>query len=622
MQNNWRFVLKYGSTSVDVNPMCDNVSFEWEYDEDRRHYRMKMDGTLTFINKRGYFYDFDVIVNNGYNDDCLEFQLSAYRWCDSVNPFWTGRFVFPMCAVDYDRCQLKVMPDILDEYTPFYDNLDVAYNIIGEHANQLLTFYECEIPAIEVMLQYEDCARTNFDFFGTNIADVNAPPYVIPTFADSEYALQVNPGDTPGWHFWKGVCTGITLLSNFQYVAYYEYAQCRRWYCVTPDQGGVPLNPDNSIFVEGPAIDINGVPYHKFILTNFTFVEQSFQYKCLFDAGSLSSSRFEYWDIANKAFYAGAARKLQVCRLLKDVITRIAAANDLDYLSIFFDDPVNPVDGVDHNGKNYLNNLLVIPVYDYINYSSTSQYVFDFKLSFNDLFEELKNMFNVGWHIENGTLRIEHYSYYDNGMSYTPNAPQLDLTTEYPDYLAYTNSYEVEPQPKRAEKFTWSFQFWPEWVGEPITYSCIGREIEEYFNEIFITDLFAVRANSDVDETRSNLVMLCVDPDYPYSFPEGFRLFDNPHNGVNRPNSPLSRVALLEDFWRHGRQSFKGNMNGEPHTFASIIRSKKQTAITVPLCCDEIQPFWSVRSGLGVGLMDGLKYDLKDNTITFNLKLE
>lgn len=244
-------------------------------------------------------------------------------------------------------------------------------------------------------------------------------------------------------------------------------------------------------------------------------------------------------------------------------------------------------------------------------------------LTFEQLLKNICTMFNCRWDIEdNGaTFRIEHYSY--TGWAGTAG---LDLTQPaYSPYTAFKRkySYKTDVMPK-FEKFRFMESGGQDFIGADIWYDspCVSND-ESSKNKQYEAD----KISTDVA-----LVMANPDPDSKLVSDEGFVLVacEAGSNVVitkagilspeHRVNNTLAWAQLHKDYYMQGRVVKNGYLNRQPITFTSLINTKLQDKISVPVCCNDMfNPDNLVQTSLGYGQVSKATYTLENDMLQLEL---
>lgn len=243
--------------------------------------------------------------------------------------------------------------------------------------------------------------------------------------------------------------------------------------------------------------------------------------------------------------------------------------------------------------------------------------------SYDDLMKTLNTMFNVKAAIIGNVFRIEHVSYFENMIA------GFDLTTpRWAKYIAGTRKFSANKAkiPQR-EKFKFQEALGLDFIGTDIVYNQYCANDDVYSKEVSssvkdcTTDIMYCISNPESDSNKVDdkgiCIVSCTD------------LGGNMHDVQSQtailgtipvPNNVFGWAFLHRDFYQHDRPQLFGNMNNTDTTFASKRPIRKGEKIEVPICCtDTFDPLKSVKTNLGVGIIDKAKIDLMNDTIELEL---
>jgi len=300
-----------------------------------------------------------------------------------------------------------------------------------------------------------------------------------------------------------------------------------------------------------------------------------------------------------------------------------------DVRSDFFQwNPVGDTPGY-VSGTNYVTNdvnkikyISIVPTFDilYIADILAGTKVADTKTKISWEFIEklLFEVFNCFWFIENGYVRIEHYSWFLRTV-------HIDLTGgNYLQYIKGKNIYYYDKiEAPRFERFKWNQSLNTDFVGAEISYSgsCVNLDPLTNVSEKGATDIttdiiFLLSGDNAVNDGGFTLMANDYDG-AKYTLSEEAGLI----SGLILPNAHLSWANLHYNYHRHGRVLLEGRMNLQAQVFLSAIRFKKQDSVKFPFCCsDTLNPVTDlVKTSVGNGQVIKYEFDLKSDTMTVNL---
>ena len=236
-------------------------------------------------------------------------------------------------------------------------------------------------------------------------------------------------------------------------------------------------------------------------------------------------------------------------------------------------------------------------------------------LTWGDVEEILREVFNAYWFIENGVIRIEHISWFNRVVAY-------DLTDAY--YSKYSvgkniYSYDKIKAPK-YERFRWASAAYLDFVGAEISYSgtCLTTEESQKVANRGVTYVSTDLTNIitlGTDNSKDGFILLATDSNSVIQFDIG-KLSE-----ANQPNGHLSWANLHYNYHRYDRVLLDGMMNLQSTIFLSARRYKTQEPVKFPFCCvDVINPLTDLITTLvGNGVISEATHDLKTDTLEVTL---
>ena len=295
-------------------------------------------------------------------------------------------------------------------------------------------------------------------------------------------------------------------------------------------------------------------------------------------------------------------------RYLIDVIEHIISQIEptATVTSWFFNNEYNPVT-LDINKYRYL----TIAQKSDIKRPTDSNPATKALMSFNELMEILRTMYNVYYKYDGTTFRIEHLSYWDD-------EPGLDLRTQISAVRSNKYSYERMP---RFESFSFMEARDTNYTKHTISYDekCVGGETINTtdYNLNVTTDIDYIEDRVAADDTESDIA------------DSGFVILANylqdvtPHvyfgtayeNAGSSYNYPNSWSYLLRAFFLHGRVLLTGNINDTAVDFISTAKNKKQDIKAIVCYEDNYDPSDYITTELGEDWFGGQKASVKQATI-------
>jgi hypothetical protein len=245
------------------------------------------------------------------------------------------------------------------------------------------------------------------------------------------------------------------------------------------------------------------------------------------------------------------------------------------------------------------------------------------EISGKDFIEQLTEIFNLEYKAEAGIFRIEHTSLFQKptGINAT-TGENRKYTQRFRKY-----SYDSDKLPGK-EVYTFMENGYPDFVGFPITYNsdCVSREAKtqkiEHAVADITTDIETIMRNPDPDsKVISDDGIVLISAMRPAA---GGQWLVNSLPGIfdsARLNNPFGWALLHRDYHKHKRPFRNGIMNQQETRFLSVVPTKKGETISVPMCCDlKFDPYATVTTDLGTGVVDKATYDFKSKMIDLELK--
>lgn len=263
--------------------------------------------------------------------------------------------------------------------------------------------------------------------------------------------------------------------------------------------------------------------------------------------------------------------------------------------SQFFSSATNPVTGL----TNRLTNLCISVKSSIIDYAAgLSKTNAKYEITMKDLFDMMRDVFNVYWYMDGSNIVIEHDSFFRNGYAYggTP-VVGVDLTDETTYPLKYQvlkditgayrkTKYEINGDELVEKEF---FRFTEQWGYDGcIEYSCEflkkgseARREPKVMTDVYLIKLYPAKVTGD------GAMLLCCDANYKLRTRDAMKIGYIPGQYgagtifTNIVNGDLYWDNLLCDFHLSGRCFDNGRINYNLKTFAAK-RIVKQDPIIFP----------------------------------------
>lgn len=163
----FRFYVTWDSITQEVFPLNFNAtSLIDEVDSGTVIRRQKFNGNLLFgtnswaenvagikVNRKvdfDFFYDIELI--NVLSSECSRIDLEITR---DGNEYWTGYFSTTDGTFDHDNCTFEVCPNVTDKYSPFDENGDTQFNLLGSTIFEFTTHMTRAVATTPISFIYD-----------------------------------------------------------------------------------------------------------------------------------------------------------------------------------------------------------------------------------------------------------------------------------------------------------------------------------------------------------------------------------------------------------------------------------------------------------------------------------
>lgn len=538
-----------------VYPVFDG-SFSFERDSKQIFYRHQVDSDFIFELKADY--DLLILLEEYL---CEEVTMIVEEMCSGTfTEYWTGVFSMFDAKINKTYCKISVKPEVLDDYRCFLEQVKEDQNVFSSGSN---------ITTKSIAGTYEE----------STCFDLNAG-----ADCDDYYNAFNNPLDS--------------CLANPAEWCLKE----NRLVASSFDVSSTPPDCDDAPFIleqhttwhrEVITTDcVDGSPVQPPYGTGWTLLSDD----C---AGSNTSTWWRCPPASSTGELTGPyTRGRTFYAFANKVVSNLACG--LTLRSDFFN--INPVGDAPDNiayqyATAYLHRLTVhqksdIKIKNTVNGSTSISW----NIKAQDFFDDLRKMFNVWYIIEDGVLRLEHYSFFTSSVGL---------------YIADSNDvveigYDGNNRTK-SEKHYWmddanSAQF----ESQKIIYGC-GEKDDDVRLTLFHTDIAYIENEDNTEKIADEGFVLISN----YIYNEQYIIIDN--------NDPLTWDNILENLHKHGRLFSSGSINGVSQDFLSWIPFKTQSPVKTNLCCSDVfNPSDLVTTTEGHAVVKSAKL----NKITGTLEIE
>lgn len=284
--------------------------------------------------------------------------------------------------------------------------------------------------------------------------------------------------------------------------------------------------------------------------------------------------------------------------LTKNVLEYLAdkVVTGVTVSSTFFSAATNPATLAD----NKLKYLMIAQKSDIIRPSSSDQATIAM-MSWNDLMNILKGMFEVYWDYDAGTntINVEHKSFWSASAG-------MDLRSQI---IAKNNkfAYLKDKMPK-YEKFSWMEALSVNFIGQAIWYDskCVNQDSESNSAQTILnvtTDLEYIQSNP-LEISDEGFVVICNT--YGGGVYTVERSLGAYYDEV-RYNMHLSWANLHNSYFRHERVLPEGYLNGALTDFWTAQKNKGQECFAIVCPADGYDPNDYITTELGEDYLSGQK---------------
>lgn len=598
VKNQYKYILTDRFGTIDVAPLGEgDFKVSYEQDSDGKYfYDREFQGKMTFmgeIYKRLKRIEQSIYI-------CSKQRLQVVRLCGtSEQVVFDGVFSLPDGSWDDDKCLLilKFEKSKIDKC--LNDNKTVKLNLLLEIPNKITV--KAGTPG--GVLEYKECVLTQ-------------------TYCD----------ETIGGAVWcndAGSSFDLTEAYENNWEYYYNRVIDDKSFnpCPDPSDGGTIKITSKWVrevitVACGTSVPPEWIPIGTCVSGEQKYAKKAALYNCTFRENNDEIRRvFEttyQCDILGAS--TGQLTEIDNGVLLSDVlklmVSRFCGAS---VVSDFFQ--INPVITSDINyvtGQTSQVKSLVLFQKSDVKRPNDLNNATSALWTFEKLIQALKIMFNTYYFLENGVFRIEHISWFSRAQG-------RDLTLpKYAKYVKGLNqyTYDLENVPQ-SEKWLFKEQStFGDWGTSEIDYNTTcavagNKDNNQIFTiEDLTTDVELCLSNSASDNNTvsdSGFVMIAT------TVYDGKYYIITENDG--RVNNSLSWIRLIPRYNFYYRPVSSGEFNGNDVTFFSTKPFKKGAKISIPIECGEtFNPNESIKTGLGVGVIDKATFNMQSCMMDLELK--
>ena len=233
-------------------------------------------------------------------------------------------------------------------------------------------------------------------------------------------------------------------------------------------------------------------------------------------------------------------------------------------------------------------------------------------ITFEELFNELKTMFNVEMSVYETSgikyVRIEHVSYFDNTNG-------LDLTAQWANVIKANEYIYLSDKLPSQEKFRFQSETDGQngtFDGSPIMYdkNCTdAKTIVEFNASLSMTNFAAMLDNESVSDT--GLAWAATELQNSQNF----------IRSTSELNDFMTWAKFQDQFYYYNRPFTSGTVNGVTKTFTlGRIKSEDVEVINYDGCSfHALNPVQLIKTKLGWGKVENMKYDAANGKLSLSL---
>lgn len=585
-----------------------DITFEYPQVEGQFFFRREMKGELIFI---GDDYDY-FKARYDLGAYCDVYYLYIQKYYGTWDTDWEGYFSLTDCKFDFETCQVKVTPTVIDRYSCLLKNWDTKINVLNQEkatiTSDLMSKIEfapigiltsAEIPQpIGYIYPYSD--GVEFQYIHRTTETVGVQDYTFMTYARE--AILLPSGITPVGSNWQIVTSTndyiVPPLSTYPYIPIFNY--------LYPLDGMVKWARRISDSMSYPAFDD---VYHSDIKEDLEYFNYYGEYTT---QGSwrinkhlnIKKTYYNYQHFTQSIDYNS-------CFDLNDSIIYLLEQTCSDFegsnlVSDFLTNSTNPVTETTSN----TDNLYLIQKSD-AKRPGASNPATKGEITFKELMDNLYIMFQLWWYIDDSNdLVILHQSEIEQLAG-------LDITA----YLEALHKKKITFNSDllyRYEQWQFAEANGDDFIGMPIEYdeNCTKKDdnkTKSYITSIITTDLAYIQTNQDKISDEGFVVIATDGSDVLTE--------DGAITGETQLNGHLAIANLLDKYWRHNRPLSTGYMNGALETFESTQKIRKLDEISIQYCENSFDPKDTITTELGTAIVNNATFKPFNNELKLNLSI-
>lgn len=579
----YRFFVTTQAGEVEMFPQnTQNLTITWVQDPNAAFFRKTLTGKIKFVAD-----DFSYLYNQERSIyRCNSMQIVINKNCGGFSEYFTGRMLCDDGTWDIDHFEVEIQANPLDQYACYDDFKDNQYNLFtyvahGEHVNTLKGTVE--------FVTYTDNAYPPTDWKGSG--DPTAQGWVIQSKTATQDPTAGPPTINQSVTWIRELYTSAVVLGD-------------PWILLGEDHSDPLITLYN--YARAPAL------FDK--VTSFTQIS---------DTTYTGSYGYKY----GAMFQNGMKLKDIFVELLTLVCPGLTLKSDFFQWNPDNVSTINYKTGLESTVLNLIlfqkSDVKRPPsASDIANGFAADDAATDATTDLDDRLDDICQIFQLQWWIDDdNNFRIEHPAFFNKVLG-------LDLTLLRNDsrFRAGQNvySYDTTGLPKK-QLFTWMDPVsFGDFTGTDIVYQSTCSGISDQNDKTIqvkntTTDVGACLNNPDESSTISDdgFCLMACDSDNDFIFMSPIQA------GSNTLNNTLSWSKLQQDYWKYNNYFEQFLLNNELQTTEKLLPNKKQSGVTVQICCgEEFDADKLVKSVVGTGIVSAANLNLFTDLLTLDLLFE
>lgn len=583
---------------VQVYPKNNQIEFQWtKFDERWGFFRRHCETELIFYNDpRDSIADFDTLLAFERSDDRCEFVLiDIYRICDEIETLeWSGRLRMTDGDWDLSYCEVKIKPEVVDEYTCLLDHWEeeIDFSVLASSTITIAPLFNVET---------QECVVETVDLSTTE------------SLSGLIETLNTNTGSDA----FRESLRAILLLTVFQECPSYLDAGTLAWSLLSAE--------DNSTSVFFGSFRFVIVREYETGTCSPDPVAPDSDPAWILLEDNCPTDSLWVRKITSGIIYDGAIGTINTPIHLAyplAVIGYLFVDCNIPIISNFFNinpDATEPDNIAYTKAAEFLTAVHIVHVSDFIKDDedgADTHAVIPFSLK--AILESLPGNIDIVMDTAANALRIEHVSYFRR-------IKMLDLTDADHVFLIngnYKYGYNKEKMPKQ-EKFSWKALtdgVGNDFDGLPIIYNsaCVDPNTKERtigFPIFYSNVKYLFEHKADFQSNLDGLIIL--------STKDLKVMYDTcPISGEVKLNGHFAMSTQHENYWKWDRPLPGGVMNVVETQFFRWLRQKVQDDVQARFCCDDIATFnpdHLIKTQLGWGEVKEARLIEPSSTFTFDI---